>query len=80
MPERLPHQLPIQLAAADRIAQLRGHLHPQLWRVRYEPRLRQLRDILQVYTPAERAQARDRVTDRQNRLLDELFDGKWDLR
>jgi len=50
----LPHQMPVQLAAAERIAQLRGHLEPTLWQVRYEPRLQQLLDILRAYTLAEK--------------------------
>lgn len=76
----LPHQLPVQIAAADRISALRVNLDPALWRVRYEPRLRQLHDILRAHTPAEREQARSRISDRHLRMLDELLDGKWDLR
>jgi hypothetical protein len=75
----LPHQLPVQIAAADQIARLRGHLPVALWQARYQPRLRQLNDILRAYSPAERAQACDQLTEPQERLLDDLFTGKWDL-
>jgi hypothetical protein len=72
--------LPVQIAAADRISELRANLDPVLWGVRYEPRLRQLHDILRAYTTAEREQARSQINDRHRRMLDELLDGKWDLR
>ena len=76
----LPHQLPVQIAAVDRISAMRGNLEPALWRVRFEPRLRQLHDVLGAYTPAEREQARTQVDDRHHTMIDELLDGKWDLR
>lgn len=76
----LPHQLPMQIAAADRIAGLRTNLDPTLWRARYEPRLRQLNDILSAYTAAERERARGQISDRHLRMLGDLLDGKWDLR
>jgi hypothetical protein len=76
----LPHHLPVQLAAAERIAQLRGHLEPAIWAARWEPRLRQLGDILGAYTAAEKDQARNQLSGAQCQLLDQLFDGKWDLR
>jgi hypothetical protein len=76
----LPHQLPVQIAAADQITRLRGHLPAAAWQARYEPGLRQLNDILSSYSPAERARARNQLTGPQTRLLDELLDGKWDLR
>lgn len=76
----LPHQLPIQIAAADWITQLRGNLAPELWRIRFEPRLRQLHDIFNAYTPAEQQQARTQINDRHRALIDEVFNGKWDLR
>jgi hypothetical protein len=76
----LPYQLPVQIAAADQITRLRGHLPAALWQARYEPGLRQLNDILGSYSPAERARARNQLTEPQARLLDELLDGRWDLR
>ena len=76
----LPHQLPAQIAAADRIGRLRPNVDPSLWTTRYQPRLAQLADILAAYTPAERDQARTQITTHQQRLVDELLDGKWDLR
>lgn len=76
----LPHQLPVQLAAADKIAALRPHLDPVLWRARWEPRLQQLAGITAAYTPAERQQARQTVTPRQQQMIDDLLEGRWDLR
>jgi hypothetical protein len=76
----LPHQLPVQLAAADRIAALRPHLDPAVWRAHLEPRLRQLNEISSHYTPNERDRARRQVTDQQRRMVDELLQGRWELR
>lgn len=76
----LPHQLPVQLAAADKIAALRPHLDPALWQARWEPRLQQLAGIAAAYTPAEREQARQAVTARQQQMIDDLLEGRWDLR
>jgi hypothetical protein len=76
----LPHQLPVQIAATDRIVALRAHVDPALWRARYEPRLAQLDDIVTAYPPAERERARQALTDTQQRMVDELLEGRWDLR
>lgn len=76
----LPHQLPVQLAAADKIAALRPHLDPSVWQARWEPRLQQLAGITAAYTPAERQQARQAVTAGQQQMIDDLLGGRWDLR
>lgn len=76
----LPHQLPVQLAAAERIAALRPHLDPVVWDTRLRPRLDQLEEIVNTYTAAEREQARREVTSRQQQMIDEFLEGRWDLR
>lgn len=76
----LPHQLPIQIAAADHIAALRPHIDPALWRARHEPRLQQLDDIVNAYPPGEREHARQALTNQQQRMVNDLMDGRWDLR
>lgn len=76
----LPHQLPVQVAAADKIAVLRPRLDPAIWQARWEPRLQQLAAITAAYTPAEREQARQAITARQQQMIDDLLEGRWDLR
>jgi hypothetical protein len=76
----LPHHLPVQVAAADRIAALRPNLDPAAWRAKYALVLGQLDDILGHYTPAEHDQARRAITDQQHSLVEQLLDGRWDLR
>jgi hypothetical protein len=76
----LPHQLPVQIAAAERIAALRPHLDPAAWNKRLRPRLDQLEQIVSTYTPAEREHARRSVTARERQMVGELLDGRWDLR
>lgn len=76
----LPHQLPAQLAAADKIAALRPNLDPVVWHARWEPRLQQLAGITAAYTPAERQRARQAVTAGQQQMIDDLLEGRWDLR
>jgi hypothetical protein len=76
----LPHHLPAQLAMADHIRQLRPHLDPPLWQMRYEPRLRQLEQIFRSYTPAELDRARQAVTKPTRGLVGDVLTGRWDLR
>jgi len=76
----LPHQLPVQLAAAEHIAALRPHLDPAVWSKRLRPRLDQLEEIVNTYTPAEREHARRSITSRQRQMAGEFLDGRWDLR
>jgi hypothetical protein len=76
----LPHQLPVQLLAAERIAALRAHVDPRVWQVRYLPWLTQLEEIIGHYTPAERERARHDVPHRQRQLVADLLEGRWDLR
>ncbi|MFC9833711.1 hypothetical protein ACFVKB_07805 [Rhodococcus sp. NPDC127530] len=76
----LPHHLPVQIATADRIAALQPHLDPQFWAMKYAPVLAQLDEILGHYTPAEQERARAEVTAVQRKLVDQVLDGRWDLR
>lgn len=76
----LPHQLPVQLAAIDEILAARPHLDPQLWSMRFEPRLRQLEDIAGIFGPTELERARTAITDGQRQLVRDLLEGRWDLR
>lgn len=76
----LPRHLPVQVAVADRMAALRPHLDPAVWAARYAPRLGQLADIISAYTAAEQEQARGALDERQRRLVDDLMDGRLDLR
>lgn len=76
----LPSHLPVQIEVADRMTALRANIDPSAWRARYEPRLGQLADIIGEYTKAEQEQARRNLDDRQRRLVDDLMDGKLDLR
>lgn len=76
----LPGQLPAQIAAAEQIAALRPHLSPAMWEARFRPRLDQLEEIVNTYTPAERDHARGQVSTRLRQTVSDLLDGRWDLR
>ena len=76
----LPHHLPVQLAVRDRIRALRPHMDAALWRFRYEQTLDRLDDIAGHYTSAETEQARRALTPHRQRLVDDLIDGRMDLR
>jgi hypothetical protein len=76
----LPRHLPVQIEVADRISALRPNMDPPAWRSKYGTRLGQLADIIGEYTKAEQEQARRTLDDRQRRLVDDLMDGKLDLR
>ncbi|WP_256804897.1 hypothetical protein [Frankia sp. ACN10a] len=76
----LPHQLGVQMLAAERLRALRPNLIPAVWEAHLRRRLDQLEEILNHYTPAERDHARATVTARQQQLVDDLLDGRWDLR
>lgn len=76
----LPRHLPVQVAVANQMAALRPHLDPAVWATRYGPRLGQLASIIGSYTAAEQEQARGALDERQRRLVDDLMDGRLDLR
>lgn len=76
----LPRHLPVQIAVADRLTALRPNLASAVWSTRYEPRLGQLTEIIGTYTRAEQEQARRNLNARQRGLVDDLIDGKLDLR
>lgn len=76
----LPHQLPIQLAAIDALEQLRPHLSPAMWARRYAPRLDQLRDITTGFQPAEIDRAKAEISDVHRHRINDLLEGRWDVR
>jgi hypothetical protein len=76
----LPRQLPAQITAAEHIAALRPHLSPAMWEARFRPRLDQLEEIVNSYTPAERDHARGQVSTQLRQMISDLLDGRWDLR
>ncbi|WP_433661376.1 hypothetical protein ACQPW1_21650 [Nocardia sp. CA-128927] len=76
----LPHQLPIQITVKDRIDALRAHMDPDTWTHRYQDALDGLHDILRHYTPAEHHRARRDLTAAQLHLIDDLINGRFDLR
>jgi len=76
----LPHQLPIQLAAIDALEELRPHLPPALWARRYAPRLDQLRDITTGFQPAEIDRAKAEISDEHRHRINDLLEGRWDVR
>lgn len=76
----LPHQLPIQVSVRDRISALRLNLEPAAWQARYEHVLDRLDDLLSHYTPAERDTARNEISPAHQRLVDDLMNGRLDLR
>jgi hypothetical protein len=76
----LPHHLPVQITLYDHLAALRPNLDPATWSARYEHPVSQLEDILSHYTHAERVHAREQVTDQQRRLVEDLVNGRLDLR
>ncbi|MFG3410484.1 hypothetical protein [Streptomyces sp. NPDC048142] len=76
----LPHHLPVQLAVRDGIRQRRPHLDPPVWRARFLAPLQQLDEIIGHFTDAEHEQARAGLDVGQQRLVNDLLDGRWDLR
>jgi len=76
----LPHHLGVQMLATERLRALRPNLTPAVWEAHLRRRLDQLEEILDHYTPAERDQARATITVRQQQLVVDLLDGRWDLR
>lgn len=76
----LPHQLPIQVTAHERLSTLRTNLDPATWQHRYGTAFAQLTDLLGHYNPEERDLARGRVVEADQHLLDDLLDRRLDLR
>lgn len=76
----LPRHLPVQIAAREHLTALRSNLDPPAWKARYDRRLTQLDEIVGHYTPAEREAARGAVTARERALVEQLVDGRWDVR
>lgn len=76
----LPHHLPIQLAVRDGIRRRRPHLDPPVWQARFLAPLQQLEEIIKHFTEAECEQARADLGAAQQGLVDDLLDGRLDLR
>ncbi|MDL2075815.1 hypothetical protein QNN03_05130 [Streptomyces sp. GXMU-J15] len=76
----LPHQLPVQIIVHDRLLAARPNSDPATWHAKYQAVTDRLDDILRHYTPAERDQARARLSDGQSDLVDDLLSGRLDLR
>ncbi|MFH8681244.1 hypothetical protein [Streptomyces lydicus] len=76
----LPRQLPVQVETHRRLKDLQRDLDPRLWSHRYAEPFNRLSHLLGHYTSAERAGARDRVTDTERALVDDLINGRMDLR
>ncbi len=76
----LPRQLPVQIEAHRRLKYLQRDLDPRLWAHRYAESFNRLSNLLGHYTPAERVDARDRVTAVERALVDGLINGRMDLR
>ncbi|WP_158942393.1 hypothetical protein [Streptomyces sp. ERV7] len=76
----LPHQLPVQVEAHGRLKHLKRDLDPRLWAHLHAETFARLSNLLRDYTPAERSAARDRVTAAERALVDDLINGRMDLR
>jgi hypothetical protein len=76
----LPHQLPIQLGLHGRLTDLRHHIAAPEWSARYATATRQLDDIIRHYTASERDRARTAITSAHLQIIDDLIEGRWDLR
>ncbi len=76
----LPHQLPVQIVVRDRLLATRPNSDPATWHAKYQAAADRLEDILRHYTPAEREQARAKLSDGQSELIDDLLAGRLDLR
>jgi hypothetical protein len=76
----LPHQLPLQVVVHDRFKTLRANLSPQTWEHRFADPFSRLTNLLNHYTPEDLDAARDRITPHEQRLVDDLLNGRLDLR
>ncbi|WP_327322656.1 hypothetical protein OG735_09290 [Streptomyces sp. NBC_01210] len=76
----LSRQLPVQIEAHERLRHLQRDLDPRLWDHRHAEPFARLANLLGQYTQAERSDARDRVTAAERALVDDLINGRLDLR
>ncbi|MFF3874187.1 hypothetical protein [Streptomyces sp. NPDC001978] len=76
----LPRQLAVQVETHSRLKHLQRDLDPRLWSHRHAESFARLSNLLGQYTAAERADARERVTIAERRLVDDLISGRLDLR
>ncbi|MFC8438204.1 hypothetical protein ACFUJT_08395 [Streptomyces griseoincarnatus] len=76
----LPHQLPLQVAALDQLNTLRAHIDPATWAARHQMHQERLEDLVGHYREAEQHQARQDLTERQHKMINDLMAGRMDLR
>ncbi|WDZ88797.1 hypothetical protein [Nocardiopsis sp. HUAS JQ3] len=76
----LPRHLPVQVEAHRRLRYLQRDLDPGLWAHLHAESFARLSHLLGHYTSAERADACDRVTAAERALVDDLVNGRMDLR
>ncbi|MEV7722175.1 hypothetical protein [Streptomyces sp. NPDC088184] len=76
----LPRHLSVQVEAHGRLKHLQRDLDPRLWAHLHAETFARLSNLLGHYTPAERSDARDRVTAAERALVDDLINGRMNLR
>ncbi|MCP8706802.1 hypothetical protein IGB19_02895 [Streptomyces sp. AC04842] len=76
----LPHQLPLQVAALDQLNILRAHVDPATWAARHQVHQERLEDLVGHYRESERHKARQDITERQQKMINDLMSGRMDLR
>ncbi|MGK9465188.1 hypothetical protein ACSLFT_34940 (plasmid) [Streptomyces sp. G6] len=72
--------MPVQIVVRDRLLATRPNSDPATWHAKYQAAADRLEDILRHYTPAEREQARAKLSNGQSELIDDLLTGRLDLR
>lgn len=70
-----PRHLPVQLAVADRLRDLRKEMHMGQWITDYAGPLAQLDDVFAEYEQAQLSAARAEITDSDHRTVDLLLSG-----
>ncbi|MCX5129429.1 hypothetical protein [Streptomyces sp. NBC_00347] len=76
----LPRQLPVQVHTHDRLKALKTDLDARLWNHLHAETFARLTHLLTSYTTAERSDARMRLTMAERELVDDLMNGRLDLR
>lgn len=76
----LPHQLPLQIAALDQMSTLKVHTDSATWNARYAVHHERLEDLVGQYHQPEQDQARQKLTERQSEMINDLMAGRMDLR
>ncbi|MFD5052874.1 hypothetical protein [Streptomyces tendae] len=76
----LPHQLPLQVVALDQLNNLRTHVDPATWKARHQVHQERLEDLVGHYRESERNKARQDLTERQQKMINDPMSGRMDLR